>query len=504
MDPLGKGTAVRPIVGLIGAFMLAIANQYLFYGAIIGVSYPIFILLLYAYLLHDRRNRLREISGFGWFMFAVVMLLSLTYALFNNPFFSALNFLAIPPLVFLHMAYLRGAKRIPWWDIRIIEEALTHLFALSMRHVPTVFRIVRVTAARKGGTQRKSALGKVLIGLCISVPLLIVVVNLLASADGVFQRALSGFPDWWNGLSIGEGVSRLLWILLAGIAFFCYLWGFVKPGRSSVKVDRTVTKSVPEESQYVSMRIDPIIMATLLVSVNVVYVLFVVLQFSYLFGAWEGALPDGKTYAEYARSGFMELVAVSFINFAILIIALLSRGAEDPARLRSLISKLLYLLVGCSGVMLYSAYSRLILYEEMYGYTYIRFLVHAFMIFLAILLIIAAIRIRTDVIPLAKCYIVIGLASYVFMNYVGMDRVIAGNNIDRYREGGAIDPQYLSTLSADAMPLLAEFSKKEYPGLKPLLKDRWKELANESRRPWQSFNLSVYAAEEKLHDLFRE
>lgn len=111
-------------------------------------------------------------------------------------------------------------------------------------------------------------------------------------------------------------------------------------------------------------------------------------------------------------------------------------------------------------VMLYSAYSRLALYEEAYGYTYIRFLVHAFMIFLGLLLVIAAVRISRVNFPLAKCYIVLGLLAYVLMNYIGMDGIIAGRNMERYEASGKLDAAYLSGLSWGAVPKLIEFSKK--------------------------------------------
>ncbi|WP_116344253.1 DUF4153 domain-containing protein, partial [Enterobacter cloacae] len=57
---------------------------------------------------------------------------------------------------------------------------------------------------------------------------------------------------------------------------------------------------------------------------------------------------------------------------------------------------LLYILVICSIIILYSAFSRLALYEEAYGFTYLRYLVHAFMLLLAILMVIAGLRIHFE------------------------------------------------------------------------------------------------------------
>ncbi len=490
----------RSLVALIGAFVLAVVHQYLFYGNEPGISYPIFVLLLYIYLFHDIRDRLLEIPWFGWLLFTVIMLLSMTFVLYDNMVFFTLNMLVIPSLVFIHLAFVRGAKKFDWWDIRIVGDALNHLIPQSLRHVPTVIRILKVITARRFGNQQKSVISKVLIGLAIALPLLIVVVNLLASADGVFNRVMTSFPGWLNNLSIGNSFARFIWVVIFGVLFFGYFWGFVKPKRSRPDAGRAGLAAAQGGKGF---KIDSIILATLLISVNVVYVLFVVVQFTYLFGAWDGALPDGKTYAEYARSGFVELVTVSVINFAILMVTLVYGGSGvEGGRLKRMNEILLYILVGCSGVMLYSAYMRLILYEEAYGYTYIRFLVHAFMIYLAILLIIAALRIRSGKIPIARCYIVISLVAYVLVNYAGMDRIIAEKNVDRFRDNGNIDALYLSTLSVDAIPVLIKFSEKEYPGMKPLLEEKWVSLANEDRK-WPSFNGSRYRAETQLSRLFR-
>ena len=84
---------------------------------------------------------------------------------------------------------------------------------------------------------------------------------------------------------------------------------------------------------------------------------------------------------EYARNGFTELVLVSGLNFLILVIVLQYTQVRGKGGV-IVQQVLLLILVCCSAVMLGSAFVRLNLYEQAYGYTYIRFLVHAFMIFL--------------------------------------------------------------------------------------------------------------------------
>lgn len=493
----------RSLTALLASLVLAFVHQYLFYGNAPGVSFPIFVILFYGFMFHLAQDRMRAPTRFGWLLLITIMMLSMTYVLFSNPFFYVLNMLVIPPLIFVHMSYMLGTRRVEWSSIRILADALDHLVPQSFRHVYTVTKVIRFSIVRKAGKRRNNVIGKVLIGLAIAVPFLVVVINLLASADGVFNHLLSGIPDLLDNLSYSEGILRGIWVVAFSFLFFGYLWGFVKRKtyqweKNAGKAAVTAQAAGDATGAKATVQIDPIIMATVLIAFNTVYVLFVVVQFSYLFGAWQGALPEGSSYAEYARSGFFELIAVSLINFAIMLITLVFGSGHSQKSLRRFNNVLLYILVGCSGVMLYSAYMRLTLYEDMYGYTYIRFLVHAFMLFLSLLLIIAGFRIRCHRIPLTKCYIVIGLLAYVVVNYMGMDRIIAGNNIERFRESGKIDAGYLAGLSTDAMPMLIGFSREEYPQLKKLLQVRQATLQAKLDCRWPSFNLSEYRAERAL------
>lgn len=538
----------RPVITLLSSFILAIIHQYLFYGKEVGVSHPIFVILFYGFMVLFTRDRVRPLTMIDAFMAGVVLMLALTFLLYDNEPLRILNFLVVPGLIILHMTYLVGRKQRQWWDMGLIGTAIDHLLPQSIRHWGTAAIIAVKTGGRGWGKTQKTVAFKVFIGLIASVPLLIVVVALLSSADGIFNECLSGFPEWLNHLTLTPGFPRVIWILIAGVLLFGYVWGFVqpmqyeaekrenahwkngkaitaaseiekredvsvnsiqeKPSSSSMIEGQTANKISPETiSMHVHrepIRLDPVIVGTMLLVINCVYVLFVLVQFSYLFGAGEGHLPSDLSYAEYARSGFVELVLVTGINFFILIIAL--QFTRSNGKIGSVVHQvLLFVLVGCSAIMLYSAFIRLNLYEQAYGYTYIRFLVHAFMIFLALLLLIAALRIRYTSIPLIRWYIVLSLSAYVTVNYVGMDHRIAELNIERYHQTGIVDASYLASLSADAVPLLREFAESDYPDLKGEMLERQANFdLDETVRSWVSFNMPRHRAKLELSKLRME
>lgn len=489
----------RPLAALMAAFLLAIVHQYLFFGMLAGVSYPIFVCLFYAFMLYYAKDSIRAISKFSYFWFGAILLLSLTYVLFHNVIFFSLNILVIPALILVHMTYLLSDKRPSWSRFRLVWDTLEHVIPQNLRHWGTAIRIMKRSSGSKVKDERRKVIGKVLIGLAISTPLLLIVLTLLSSADGVFHHVLINLPNLLARLSLGEVIVRLMWIVLMGLGFFGLLWGFVDSKFYDWEMQ---PKEYGPALPPVRFKIDPVIITTVLIAINTVYVLFVIVQFSYLFGAWEGILPEGNTYADYARNGFFELVMVTAINFVILLLALICVEKKNGL-LQKLINILLYILIGCSTVMLYSAFSRMDLYEEVYGYTTARFLVHAFMIFMGILLMITALRVAIQRVPLAKCYIVVSLISYVVMNYIGMDVIIANKNIERYEASGKLDTSYLTGLSPEVIPSLIKFSRKEDGMLDQLLKQEYLDSAHIERK-WQSFNIPEYRAQHELERYFEQ
>ena len=490
-------------VALLAAFLLALVHQYLFYGKMPGISYPIFVLLFYAFMFYFARDKLRKPTWFSYVWGGSILLLSLTYALFANGFFFGLNLLVIPGLILLHMTYMLSYRLPAWSGFGLIGAAFEHLFTQSLRHWPAAARLLR---RNQGNLQnaRKQVIIRIVIGLLVSLPLLLIVTSLLSTADGRFDQLLADIPRLFDHISFGEGFVRILWVLLLGLGLFGLVRGYTD-SKSYIRIPDTHLLTLKDaevmEPEEESIGIDdPVIITTVLAAVNTVYLLFVSLQFSYLFGAWDGILPENSTYADYARSGFFELILVTAINFAILLLSLLA-VRKAGGRLKRLIQVLLYVLVLCSMVMLYSAYSRLSLYEEAYGYTYIRFLVHAFMIFLGVLLILAAVRISRAKFPLHQSYIVLGLLSYLLMNYIGMDHIIAQQNMERYAASGQLDAGYLAGLSADVVPELIEFSKQEQGILDEALRSRLSEQVQPLRH-WPSFNAANLREQRALENYF--
>jgi len=190
-------------------------------------------------------------------------------------------------------------------------------------------------------------------------------------------------------------------------------------------------------------------------ALNALFALFVAVQLAVLFGG-DAYVRDsaGLTYAQYARSGFAQLVVVAVLTLGVVASALRwarNERARDGAILRALLGTLCVLTL----VVLASALHRLGLYEEAYGFTRLRLAVHALLLFGGALFVLVIGALASDRRGwLAQAMVVLAaLAALAF--WVGdPDRRIATHNVERYEATGKIDLDYMSDLSADAVPAL--------------------------------------------------
>jgi hypothetical protein len=164
----------------------------------------------------------------------------------------------------------------------------------------------------------------------------------------------------------------------------------------------------------------------------------------------------GLTYAEYVHQGFGQLTTATFLTVVVVGLTLRVAGREarrDRVLLRVLLGGLCLLALAVVASALY----RMSLYQEAYGYTVLRVFVDGFELWLGlvlVLLLIAGIRLSGR--WLAR--VALGAAATLALVFAAMnpDAWVAARNIDRFEAGSSLDTLYLSTLSADATPVLVD------------------------------------------------
>ncbi|MBW9147964.1 DUF4173 domain-containing protein [Clostridium sp. CM028] len=298
----------------------------------------------------------------------------------------------------------------------------------------------------------------------------------------VFKDYVTNFSIGIKDIDVGKIIGSLLVIIITFIIIFSYIWSF----KYSCDGGRTKNKDIQWE---------PVTVLTIIFMINIVYLLFSIVQFSYLYGGGDNFLPHEFTYSEYARKGFFELVAVTIINFTILLSSM-KFIKKDNKTINIISNVFLTVLVAFTLNMLFSAHYKMSLYEQTYGFTYLRIFVHIFMLMLFMLFIVAVVGIWNRRIPLNKILIVIVLSMFILVNYINVDRIIAEKNIDIYYKTQKIDVQYLKTLSYDAIPQILRLKDDSNAfissEINTYINNMKKELLEGDS--WYEFNYSKYRA----------
>ena len=306
---------------------------------------------------------------------------------------------------------------------------------------PLIGRDVTWSELPRGG--RLGQARAVALGAALAFPLLVVFGGLFSSADAVFHDIASDlFAIDFDSVREHLGLFGIFTALTAG-----YLRGALLRAAPS--------RSVAEGDSRLSLGIIPV--ATALGLVDLLFLMFVVIQLRYLFGGAELiATATGLTYAEYARRGFFELVTASALVLPLLAGAdwLLRNESREHQRTFRQVAIVLLLLL---AVVMASALARMRLYVGAFGLSEIRVYSTAFMLYLAgVFAWFAWTTLRGERRRFAFGALVLGFVVLGGLHLVNPDALIVRTNLARPPAERPFDGWYAASLSADAVPLLLE------------------------------------------------
>ena len=332
--------------------------------------------------------------------------------------------------------------------------------------------------------------GRAAVGFICALPVLVVVGILLTSADAVFAFQFERLGRWFGGLEFGSVVWHA--IVMAAVAWVTLglMW-----------VVRMAAPREPVEGSPPARTIDPVSAISFLIALEALYAVFVLVQFRYLFAAGGGTLPPGYTYAEYARRGFFELCVVTAINIALgsVMAFFVRRESERVDRAVGLALAGLMLL---GGAILASAWLRLSLYEESYGYTYLRVFARTMIVLMGGTLALLGWKAWHEEYKFERAVVVLALALYIGLNFFAPDRFIASANIDRYFASGRIDTEYLAGLAWEATPQLSRLAEAPDGTVKEWAAAELAARKAQLDQPmsWTGWNLARWNAHRTLRD----
>ena len=397
----------------------------------VGITVCIFAFFVVALAL---RGGLRDLGRAAKALLVACLLLALAPTLVSNRELRMLNALVMGASCILEYLLLSGCAENVALSLGGCLRAIGFFFTEQFSNTSQLRLLSR-------GSSGKGRLRSSLLGLLVALVILMVAVPLLFSADPVFADLFGRILGWLDDGLFAWGM-RAARFALAFVAGSGMLFGVLHGhGRS---VGRLEPRS--------PLRASASSVGTMLAALDLVYLLFVGVQFAYLFGGASSPAMFGG-YAGYARSGFFQLAAVAGINIVVVLASVWVR--RDAERSRPVVVLQLVLLASIV-VMLASAALRMSLYVGAYVLTILRLLTFVGMVGILALVVYATVWLLRPEFPIFRWAVATLLCIWVAFMLSGPAARVADFNVDGFLAGRVqkMDVYYLGDLSADAIPAL--------------------------------------------------
>lgn len=405
-----------------------------------GITYPFFVAGTLCYFFLSMKKLGVPYKKDSLFYMISILLLGISNCCTNSPQLLGMNKLGIFLLTFiliLHTIYYDAGWNLPKYlgaILRTMGSSVACIFS------PLIDLTSFYDAQKQKKSEKKNYILYIIIGISISIPILIVMTLLLCSADIVFRNMMEKFL--YFDISFTE-IFRIAFLMIA--VFFA----------SYALLAALCKKTVPEEVSEKKTG-EPVIAITFTGMLSVIYLLFSFIQIFYLF-IGNMKLPEGYTYAAYARQGFFQLLAVCLINLILVLICLYF--FKDNLILKIILT----VISGCTFIMILSSALRMFMYIATYHLTFLRIFVIWSLVVIFLLMTGITIYIYFQRFPLFFYSVAVVTVFYIGLSFAHPDYWIARYNLnpsrisytDEYENNTrAGNGYYLSTLSADAAPIL--------------------------------------------------
>ena len=426
------------IASLIYAFLFA----FCMYDNPSGITYVLFTVGSVLYIWFVLKNLELKLKKGSIFYIASMILVSIStfctddsrIIIFNN-----LGMLLLVICLLLDVVY--DTKQ---WGLGKFISSIMSVCLLSIGELNSPFEHAAWYIKNKW-SKRNSKYIYLLIGIGITIPLFFVVFLLLSSADAVFR-------DFADNMMEGFSFGSIIW--------FSFMIGFMF--LASYCVMTFISKKSIDEEVYDTPKYESLIAIPVATVLTILYIVFSVIQIMYLF-VGDMDLPEGYTYAEYAREGFFQLLVVGILNLILVLVGLYFFKTSKALK------GILVVMSFCTIIMIASSAMRMLIYIQYYYLTFLRILV--LWSLLVLLLIFAGVIsfIFYKKFPLFRYSMVVVTVLYLCLAFCHPDYIIAKVNLagteksdSEFFKGDGYDDYYmLSKLCADAAPVIVEWMEKE-------------------------------------------
>lgn len=471
--PVRPVLATGLLLGLVGNFMVRADGAP-------GLNFTLMFLLLAVAVVGLARRTGRELSREAVGLLGAGVLLGTAFVLRASGPLHFFSFVAVA-LCFAMPALRAGAPWLAGSGVGRMVEAVAS--AVANAGLGSL-RLLGAARQSEAPVVERGRVWPVLRGVLLALPLLLVFGGLLAGADPFFAELLRDvFRVDYEELFSHVFVTGVLAWLACG-----YLGGFLSG------------KGIGAYLEWPGRRpqLGLVELAVALLLVDLLFGLFVGVQFRYLFGG--SALVEvtpGLTYAEYVNEGFGQLALACTLVLPLLLAADWALDARVDRRAFRGLGGLMLLLL---AVVIGSAFQRVVIYEQAYGWTETRLYGAYWLGWITLVAAwFAATVLRGRRAQFALPVLLSALAGVALLGVGNPDAFIARHNLERARATQRpVDISYLMSLGADAVPpvlgALGELPIEDQGVVACRLLERFGPQS-EGNRGWRAWNASIARAQ---------
>ena len=400
----------------------------------LGWNLTVFIVALL--LLYTFAGRAERIGRRDYVWLIPLLLIALSYALYENQYVKIVNMLVLP-LLFVSYFIITSTKhheKVVWntaWIRRMAERALGFVKQIEQ----SIFAITH--ALIPGGKTQSDLIKRIVIGLAILIFVsLLFFIPLLSDADSAFAEMMQGVQDFIANLIDPELLLKFGVFLILTVVALAGLFHWTKEEEFAVQ----------KETKHM----DAVISGIVLGGILLLYVLFLFTQLQTL---WVYELPEEFLSTErIVKSGFWQLFFLSGVN--VFLYLLYYRRTSKH------VQTILTVFMFASLLLLLSAAKRMGMYVFFYGFSYEKFFAAytvIFSIFLFIRLIAALFqKEKTDIV---RYLVTAFIWMYAVITVLPVEQMIfRANSALAARPDTRLDMDELMMLSGDVLNLGRERS----------------------------------------------
>ena len=380
------------IVPIVSALLIVIISNLKIDWYFKTIMFPFFMVLVSGTILVMKNDDINKKAFYLLIpiiliIFSNLILILLKGTLDENN--EILNIIVLPILISIYLFSLINRN----YKIALVNIPL--MFKIFPRYLFRNLKFLKIKTNREKTNKILNAVFGIIVGIVFSIVILL----LLMSADDYFNKFVSK-----TFISINLDFSKIMQFVIFFIIIFSIGVNLMRNRYIVMKENKT-------------RKIDHTIIISMLLVINLVFVLFLISEVSKLCGNFL-QIPNGYIYSSYAREGFFQLLFVTIINFSIILYLIYKTNVIKENKI---IRNLVLILISFSVLLIFNSYYRMFLYIDKFGFTNLRLQVILFLLMELILFGIIIKKIINKINNDGLIFLVIMTSFYVINLYICND-----------------------------------------------------------------------------------